>query len=649
LIILGRRRRCRKVNSTNPTQAKVFPTKQIIPFWVVAITPVLLTLFFYLPVLNNSFVNWDDPGFIQNNLYIRHLNWTSLHWMFTTLYQGNWIPITWLSYVLDYHLGGLDPWIYHLDNLCLHVLNTGLFFLLGIKILHLSKINPGMEAEEIKRNWEIPAAFLAALLFGIHPIHVESVAWATDRKDLLCTVFFLAGLLFYLSYVSQIPTKRWKYFVVLGIFCLAFLSKSMAISFPFVLLLLDKWPLRRFNSNKSRIIIEKIPFLIPAFLLGGLTIVAQSNAGAMASFNQIPLEFRIMNAFHSLIFYLEKTIAPYGLAALYPIHLKKVISIEYMLSAFGVLLISLVCYIYRKKKPHFVTMWLFYCLTLAPTLGIVHVGSQAAADRYFYLPSVAPFLLIGIALARLFQSRLLIFSLLAIGVAASLGHATMRQIHIWRDSTSLWENVLKIDPKNNANTLTCLGDAYRVTGRWDEALNALNTANAIGPVSAYPHNGKGKIFLNKGLKDDALKEFTAAIEVDSQEGWAHSHLDVIYSRQGKINSALTERAAALSSAPDDSWSHFEYGKVYMEYGMYDPAVAQIQAALLLNPNFAEAYNCLGLIYKRQGDFEKSITAFTKASSLESRNANYMENLASAYLAAKKYKEALALYQKLSNS
>ncbi len=630
-------------------QVKVPPVKHTVPIWVAALTPVLLTLLFYLPVLKNSFANWDDQDFILNNLNIRHLNGSSLHWMFTTLYGGNWTPLTWLSFAADYRFGGLDPWVYHLDNLFLHGLNTALVFLLSIKLLYLSRKTFGLVAGEPKRNWEIPAAFLATLLFGIHPLHVEPVAWATDRVDLLCGLFFFAALLFYLSYVSQAPLKRWKYFAALGMFCLALLSKSMAISLPFILLLLDGWPLGRLNSNRSRIILEKIPFLILALISVGITMAARSHVGAMASFSQIPLGFRVMNAFHSLVFYLGKMMAPFGLAALYPIHLKKAFSIEYIFSAFGVLLISLVCYIYRKKHPYLITVWLFYCLTLAPVLGLVHVGSQAAADRYFYLPSVTPFLLVGAVLARLFQKQWRIFWLLTSLLIISLGYAAMKQVSIWRDSATLWENVLNADPRNSAIAFTCLGEAYSESGRWDEALMEFNIAIAVGPPKIYPHDGKGKLLLVKGLKDEALREFMAAVEIDPQEGLAHSHMDVIYSQQGQTSLALAERTAALASNHDDSWSHFAYGKVYMEYGMYEPAVAQIQAALLLDPNFAEADDCLGMIYKKQADFETAIAAFKKALALEPRNTNYMENLASAYLAAKKYNEALALYQKLSNS
>lgn len=548
--------------------------------------------------------------------------------------------------MMDYHLGGLDPWVYHLDSLLIHCLNTGLVFLLAIKLINLFRKSHEMETGKTKTD--LTAAFLASLLFGIHPLHVEPVAWITDRIDLLCGFFFLLSLIFYLSYVSQVPSKKWKYLATLVMFCMALSAKSMAISLPFILFLFDRWPLKRLKLNWSRVIIEKIPFLLLALVFGVLTILARSQAGSVASLSLIPLGFRVMNALHSLIFYLEKTLLPYGLTSLYPVHLKRAFSIEYIFSAFVVLLISIVCYTRRKKQPYLIIVGLFYCLTLAPTLGFVHVGSQVAADRYYYLPSVAIFLLAGAVLAGLFQKRFWLFPLITSVLVISFGFVTLRQISTWRNSITLWENVLKNDPRNSASAFTCLGDAYREAGRWDEALMEFNIAIAIGPPMTYPHNGKGKILLDKGLKEDALKEFTTVLEIDPQEGWAHSHLDVIYSQEGKTNLALTERAAAMASNHDDSWSHFENGKVYKEYGMYEPAISQIQAALLLNQNFQEADDCLGMIYKRQAEFEKSIAAFKRALSLDPSNTHYAENLASTYLAAKKYKEALVLYQKLSN-
>ena len=299
--------------------------------WTIGLLPVLLTSFFYLPVLKNNFVNWDDAEVIQENIHIRYLNLDSLHWMFTTFLSGNWIPLTWLSFAVDYRLGGLNPLIYHLDNLVLHGLNTLVVFFLSLKLLGRMPRQETFGAGQGILNWKWMAAFLTAILFGLHPIHTKSVAWATERKDLLSGFFFFTSLWVYLDYAAN--KKNSSYLICLGLFLLALLSKPMAVTLPLVLLLLDFYPLERLSGQWTKRVLEKIPFWAASLLSGWITIIAQSQSKAFSAMDKLPMLFRISNAFHSVDFYLAKMFIPLDLAAFYPLPPdQNIFSIPYLAS-----------------------------------------------------------------------------------------------------------------------------------------------------------------------------------------------------------------------------------------------------------------------------------------------------------------------------
>ncbi|HJT25620.1 MAG TPA: hypothetical protein VJ873_13680, partial [bacterium] len=326
-------------------------------------------------------------------------------------------------------------------------MNTTLVFFLGRKILALGGQGgaPAIDGARIQSS-----AFMAALLFGLHPLEVETVAWVTCRKDLLCTFFFFASLLVYLDYAAKSQPKLWKLVSSLVCYGLALLCKPMAVTLPLVLILLDGWPLKRWKHGFLRPVLEKTPFFFLALLSGIMTIKAEYGVNAVASLNVVPLGFRVMNAFHSLAFYLAKIIGPFGLCTLYPVHLKRMFSPGYVISVLIVLAAASAVYRNRQKHPHLVTMGLYYLLTISPTLGLVVVGGQMMADRYAYLPSFSVFLALGWWCTGIFNKRFWT-SLAVAGVLATLlGFGTVRQLSTWHDSISLWENVLRCDIHNSS-------------------------------------------------------------------------------------------------------------------------------------------------------------------------------------------------------
>lgn len=583
--------------------------------WVIAVTTIL----FYRPSINNGFVNWDDAGAVIENPHIRFLNHSSFQWMFTTFHTGNWIPLTWFSFSLDYALGKLDPKVYHLHNLLLHTINSVLVFFLSLNILKLVVLNGCLSLEKLsnERMGKITptlwSAALTALLFALHPIHVESVAWITERKDLLCCLFFFASLLVYLDYISSDKGKSGKWWICLGLFTLALLSKPMAITLPLVLLLLDIWPLNRFDSKWPKILWEKIPFFLLSIFITITTIFAQSSAGAIADTTEVSIDFRLMNAFHSLVFYMWKMIIPIDLVPFYPITHQgaEAFSAANVGALLIVILTSIVCFIYRKYRPYLALSGLYYFITLAPVLGIIQVGGQAAADRYSYIPSLSILLLFSTSVVVFFYHYRLVLTGLSSGLIIILGFTTMQQIFIWNNSVSLWERVLKIYPNISMIAHTNMGNAYKQFGRLNEALCEYDRALACGHPHAYIYDGKGTVLLDKELLDEAIEAFHQAIALNPNYASPHRNLWFAYDKKGLVEEAIVEALEAIR----------------------------------INPEFDGAYNNLGISFGRKSLFEESINAFRQALSLDPYNSMYLINLATTYQRAGELDQAIEWYKR----
>lgn len=560
----------------------------------------LLTCLIYTPALNNGFV-WDDTTYVLNNTFIHSLDMHSFYKMLTTFYASNWHPLTWFSHAVDYALWGTEPFGHHLTNIILHGINTFLVFFLVTQLMLRAR---GMNVVS-PRNKMLPSisfrslvvAAVSALLFGLHPLHVESVAWVAERKDLLCPFFSLFTMISYLSYASSaVRRQRWIGFAAcLTFFVFALMSKPMAVTLPIILLLLDIYPIRRFSPRNMTclpVIWEKIPFFMLSTASGIITIMSQRAGRAVISLEQWDLNSRLLNALNSLTFYLGKMIAPFELVPFYPVpghiqwHDSHILS-----SAILVLTITGFClWMARKGKYLFLTVWLYYVITLLPVIGIVQVGNQAAADRYTYLPSLSIFLLTGIGVSSVFEKCFpmkrnnLFIGLMLILLCAMmllLGRLTIQQIKIWDNPESLWSHVIEVYPNKVPKAHYNLGLFYAKQGRLDEAIVQFKDALAIDPNYANAHSNLGRAYDEKGMLDEAISECNKTLAIDPKHAVAYNNLGTIFKKKGMLDEAISHHKKALNIKPNYAEAHYNLSVAYYYKQNYESAIVHCDRAIEL--------------------------------------------------------------------
>ncbi len=589
---------------------------------IIAALVAIVTFIVFLPALQNKFINWDDDSYVYENPYIRSLDFRLLKWSFTDT-RLMWDPLTKISHALVYALWGLNPAGHHLVNVLLHVLNT---FLVVVLIISLVRHFHGVEQRnfsfEKSRSFYLKAAVagsVTGLLFGLHPLHVESVAWVTERKDVLYSFFFLLSLLFYLRYASVSLNKQRSlyYGICLLFFLFALLSKAMAVTLPAILLILDVYPLRRFKVEASlksqlKLLIEKIPFFGLSFIYTIMTMVAYTGHSILEPLEKYPFAQRIWGSFHELIFYLYKMVFPVKLVPLYPYPSTiSFLSPEYAGSFIAVVVITAFCvYLWRKNRQVYLTVWIFYIVTLLPVLGIIQVGKTAGADRYTYLPSIGPFLLIGLATATIYDKvtgvkqwrSMAKMTAVVVAVAAliSLSYLTIRQIGVWKDSIVLWNYVTEKETGRIHIAYNNLGNAYLSNRLLDKAIEQYQTALRLKPDYAKAHNNLGNAYQFKGLFDQAIEQYQAALRLMPDYPEAHNNLGVTYLSQGLFDKAIEQYETALRLKPDFTRAHYNLGLAYQSKGLFDKAIEQYQAALRLKPDFTEAYKNLGAALYEKG-------------------------------------------------
>ena len=563
----------------------------------------MLTILVYTPALKNDFVNWDDNKYVYENVKIKSLNLHSLNWMFTSYHASNWHPLTWFSHALDYTWWGLNPVGHHLTNIILHGLNTVLVLFLVMGLI--------MRAEEAREGTQtLKVAGVTALLFGLHPLRVESVAWIAERKDVLCAFFFLATLVCYGVYTSSATKRyRWMWFsTCLFLFLLALMSKPMAVTLPVILLLLDHYPLRRLkfplSANLSPLL-EKIPFFVLGIASCAITIRAQQSGGAIVSFEHIPMDLRLLNALHALLFYLKQMFWPLDLVPVYPFPEHILLSNpSYFIPAIVVLVFTTSC-LWMVKRGNYLlfTAWSYYVITLLPVLGIIQVGNQSAADRYTYLPSISTFLLVGLGIAwvwrrapwcnnkRVFRS---ILTSCLVALLLVLSYLTIQQIGIWQNSEILWSYTIKAFPKTFPKAYVKLGDFYVKEGRLDEAIEQYKKALSINHTYTEAHNSLGLVYIKKGMLGEAIEELKTALVINPNLMEAHNNLGLVYSKKGMPSEAIEEYKKALKINPDYAKTHNNLSVRYYYKGNYKLAILHCEKAIELglnvHPEFLELLN-----------------------------------------------------------
>lgn len=497
----------------------------------------------YLSALRNEFVYWDDSVYVLDNPYIRSLDSGLLRFAFLDFYSYNWHPLTWISHALDYAVWGLNPLGHHLTNVIIHAVNTLLVVFLAIKLIETAgeAASEKAPAAVLNERAVLAAGAVTGLLFGLHPLHVESVAWIAERKDLLCAVFFLPSIIMYLKYAidagsgsvqpARGPRLRHSWYLLsLGSFVLALLSKPMAVSLPLVLLILDWYPLKRIRSLSTfrEALVEKMPFIAMSFVSSILTMLAQKSGSAI--WEAVPLPTRILVAAESLITYLWKMVLPLNLLPFYP-HPRNasLLSPKYLAAVGLVAGITATCLFMARRQKIWLSAWGYYVFTLLPVLGVVQVGGQSMADRYTYLPSLGPFLLAGIAAVWVFgriQIAVGRHPVLYIGSAAvavlvfiSLSYLTLRQTAIWKDSLTLWNYVIEKEPRRVLLAYYNRGNAYARMGDYRRAIDDFSVVIALNYQEySKPYIDRGFAYLKIGQVGLAVADLRKACALGDDFG-----------------------------------------------------------------------------------------------------------------------------------
>ena len=559
-----------------------------------------LVLWAFWPAIHNGFVNYDDDVYVTGNPHVQGgLSLGGAAWAFQTTAASNWHPLTWLSHMADCQFYGLNPEGHHFTSVLLHAVNAVLLFLV------LRRMTGA--------GWR--SLFVAAV-FGLHPLRVESVAWVAERKDVLSTFFGLLALMAYTSYVKRAAGGGQKaetinsrapcsflqspaFWLALVFFAFSLMSKPMLVTLPFVLLLLDWWPLQRIQKpevgrrNLNWLMAEKIPFLILAAGSCVITYLAQKHGGAMVLMAGQPISARVENAVVSYGRYLGKLLWPENLAVVYPVADHWPLQVLVIATAL-LLAVSAAALATRRSHPYLVTGWFWFLGTLVPVLGLVAVGEQAMADRYTYFPTIGVLILLawgGEELTRRWRQRN--FGLAAAGVillAAGIA-ATRQNLDYWKNSETLFRHVLAVT-RDNYSAHCSLGNALMQEGRRGEALTEFQTAERLKPGSPENHINVGVALAGLNRLDEARAEFQTAVKLDPGNGLAHQNLGMALEAEGELTAAQAEYAAAVRLMPDYAPAHNSLGVILAKQGRLPEALAQFQAAVRLDPSFVPAQDNL---------------------------------------------------------
>lgn len=605
----------------------------------------LLVLLCFSPVLHNDFVNWDDDLTFTDNPHYRGLSLTHLAWMFTTTHVGQYRPLTWVTYGIDYTLWGMNSTGYHLSDVLLHAANAVLVYLLVHAFLtRVLSDRPQPHALAV-------AAAVGALFFALHPLRVEAVAWATERQEPLCGFFFLLTLLTYLRMYDEKQagggTGRKWYLLSISCFALSLLSKPAASTLPIVLLVLDVYPLGRLNvaqdvpSGRSRarvaLVVEKIPYAVLSLAAVVAAFIAKQPE-AMIPFAEHGLSARAAQSAYGLCFYLWKTVAPFQLSPLYllqrPLHPSQP---KFILSVLLATAATAAALLYRRRFPWALTAWACYVFLVAPVLGFVQNGPQIAADRYTYIPCLPWAVLLAVAVAWLERSRQrrgrgrLVRPMLLAVVAAALGVLgllTYAQTQVWRDSLTLWTHALAVEPDNYV-AYTARGKARQALQDVDGALGDLDTALRLNPVYAEALVSRGNALQEKGALDAAIADFTNALRRRPRDARTYVNRGNARRMKGDLDGALADYNAGLHIDPELAAGYYRRGNIHRAKGEWDAALADYSQALRLDPTDAYAYNNRAVVREAQGDVSGAFADYRAALRLVPASGPFQRNVARA--------------------
>ncbi len=540
--------------------------KRLLILFCIALSAI--TVFVYWQVGDHEFINYDDNDYVYNNLHVvEGITGPNIIWAFISVDAANWHPITWLSHMADVQFYGMNPRGHHLTNVAIHTASTVLLFVLLFRLT--------------SSLWK--SAFVAAL-FALHPLHVQSVAWVAERKDVLSAFFWFLTMLLYASYVAK--QKPVFYFLSLISFTLGLMAKPMLITLPVVMLLVDYWPFNRGHLKEQNpgqlqlqysvtplmaLLKEKIPFFACSLLSAAVTIYAHHKGEAIVNLDSVPLGLRIENSIIAYVTYLTKTIWPHDLAILYPY--PSSFPLWQVICSFLILFFVSASTIWAgRRHPYLVVGWFWFLVTLVPVIGLVQVGAQSMADRYTYIPLIGIFIVSawGVsALTKKLLYRQSILALLAGTVMVASVAVTWRQLGYWRDSISIFRHALQVTSDNS-----------------------------------LAHNNVGAVLYGKGDLDAAIKEYREALAISPNFLESRVNLGLALYRKGDLDAAIKEYQEALKINPNDFETHYDLGIALGKKGDLDAAIKEYQEALKINPNFVLAQRRLRASLPK-ADFNKA--------------------------------------------
>ena len=620
--------------------------------WFVALALAMGTLVVYAPVLWCDFVGYDDTVYVTENWHVLGgLTWGQVDWAFAKLAAGFWHPLTWLSHMLDVQLYGLRPWGHHLTNLLLHTGSTVVLFLL------LRRMTGFL--------WR---SALVAALFALHPLHVESVAWVAERKDVLGAFFGFVSLWFYTSYAQASSGRaagaRVNYALSLLFFVCSLASKATLVTLPLLMLALDYWPLQRVRSAEcgarsggtpepSRrmsgwgwLALEKAPFLALSLASGLITIAAEKSIGAVATKGGIPLVMRASNAAVSCIRYLGQTVWPVNMAVFYPY--PKALSL-WLVGAAALLLIAVTVWVglQARRRAYLAVGWLWYLVILLPVTGLIQVGSHSRADRYTYVPLIGIFLMVVWGISELFARRRTakaLPALIAAGVLLACGWRTVDQLRYWRNAETLFSHALAVTKDNYLaynNVGYYLMHKY---GRLDEAMECFRRAIKLYPDEVEALGNMGFALAAKGQAAEAIKYYEAALRTNPGHAPTRNNLGNVLSNLGRADEAIQQYQLALKSEPEYAEAHNNLGIAFAQTGRFDEALAEFRAAIRFKPNYAIAHNGLANVFALRGQFQEAVPEYEEALRLDPAYAEAQNGLGYALAGMDRFDQAVPHYQ-----
>jgi len=607
-----------------PQSTLTAPVRRPLYRLLFAIVPVVLTAVVLSPSLHDVFTNWDDPDYVTDNPLIRSLSLQSCLRMFSpaSTVSGNYQPVTILSLAVNYAFGKLDPSGYFSVNLLLHLINVLLVFAFIRKLSRSDLV-----------------ASLTALLFGIHPLHVEAVAWITGRKDLLCALFYLSALIMFLRYrEAKRRSRLLPWCLTLLLFVLSMLSKSAGVTLPGILLLIDYFQSRRMDW---RSIGEKLPFLALSALFGWLAIAGQQQGGSLDRGYAVPLANRIMLGTWSYMFYLVKFFLPLRLSAFYPYPpgLGGSLPLPYLMAPALAALSAGAIVLFRRSRT-VIFGFFFFLITVFFILHVIPVGATVTADRFTYIPYIGLSFVIAWYFAFLLKraSKNVIGSglLLSVGIVviALASCAAHERCKVWNNSITLWSDVLDKYPRNPYSAFIgneYCGSALMQAGRTGEALTHLRMAAAINPVDPKARYNLGNALMQVQKTTEAVVEYRMATELDSGYALAHHNLAVALRQLGRSDEAVAEFRKALGIDPLDPLAHSNLADALMQLGRTEEAIAEYRKALDLDPGNFNLYCNLGMAFMQEHNAAETADCFQQALNVAPADLGVLSNLCATFM------------------